>query len=65
MFLIDGIQYSMNKKDFYKNKNWLHKRYVQDKMTPEQIATECGCTTQTIYVYLNKFGLRMGRKGRR
>ena len=55
----------VNKKDFYKNKSWLHKRYVQDKKTPEEIAQECGCTPQNIYIYLQKFGLKMGRKGRR
>lgn len=55
----------MPKNDLYKNKSWLHKRYVQDKKTPEEIAAECGCTIQTIYLYLNKFGLKMGRKGRR
>jgi len=53
----------MNK--FYQSKNWLHKRYVQDKKTPEQIAEECGVTLQTIYLYLKKFNLQKGRKGRR
>ena len=65
MYLTDGLRYSMGKNEFYKNKAFLHKRYVQDKKTPEEIAEECGCTVQTVYVYLNKFGLRMGRKGRR
>lgn len=62
--MIDGVLF-LSKKDFYKNKSWLHKRFVQDKKTPEEIAQECGCTVQTIYLYLNKFGLKMGRKGRR
>lgn len=53
------------KKEYYKNKSWLHKRYVQDKRTPQEIADECGVTLQTIYLYLNKTGLKMGRKGRR
>jgi hypothetical protein len=53
----------MNK--FYTSKGWLHKRYVQDKKTPEEIAKECGVTVQTIYLYLNKFKLKKGRKGRR
>lgn len=48
----------------YQNKTWLHKRYVQDKKTPEEIAAECKCTVQTIYLYLGKFGLKRGRKGR-
>lgn len=55
----------MKRNDLYKSKAFLHKRYVQDKKTPEEIASECGCTVQTIYVYLNKFGLKMGRNGRR
>lgn len=55
----------VNRKDLYKNKTYLHKRYVQDKKTPQEIADECGCTVQNIYLYLNKFGLKMGRKGRR
>jgi hypothetical protein len=53
----------MNKN--YQSKAWMHKRYVQDKKTPEEIAQECGVTIQTIYLYLNKFHLRRGRKGRR
>lgn len=65
MFLTNGMCYIMPKYDLYKNKTWLHKRYVQDKKTPDEIAKECGCTVQTIYLYLNKFGLKMGRKGRR
>lgn len=56
---------SAKKKDYYKNKAFLHKRFVQDKKTPEEIAKECQCTVQTIYLYLNKFGLKMGRKGRK
>lgn len=63
--MIDGMYFLMTKKDFYKNKSWLHKKYVQDKKTPQQIADECGVTLQTIYLYLTKFGLKMGRKGRR
>lgn len=49
----------------YKNKSFLHKRYVQDKKTPKEIAEECGVTIQTIYAYLKKFNLTSGRKGRR
>lgn len=56
---------SAKKRDYYKNKAFLHKRFVQDKKTPQEIADECGVTLQTIYLYLNKFGLKMGRKGRR
>ena len=65
MYLTNGTCYTMPKHDLYKSKAWLHKRYVQDKKTPDEIAKECGCTVQTVYLYLNKFGLKMGRKGRR
>jgi hypothetical protein len=64
MLVINGVLF-LSSKDFYKNKSWLHKRYVQDKRTPQQIADECGVTLQTIYLYLGKFNLKMGRKGRR
>jgi hypothetical protein len=46
----------------YTNDNWLRKRYVMDKKTPEDIAKECGCSVETIYVYLAKFGLRKSKR---
>jgi hypothetical protein len=46
----------------YTSESWLRKRYVMDKKTPEDIAKECGCTVETIYVYLAKFGLRKSRR---
>ncbi len=46
----------------YTSESWLRKRYVIDKKTPEEIAKECGCTVETIYVYLAKFGLRKSRR---
>ena len=46
----------------YTSESWLRKRYVMDKKTPEEIAKECGCTVETIYVYLAKFGLRKSRR---
>lgn len=46
----------------YTSESWLRKRYVIDKKTPEDIAKECGCTVETIYVYLAKFGLRKSRR---
>lgn len=47
----------------YKSRTFLEKRYLFDRKTPEEIAKECGCTVQTIYVYLELFGFT--RKGRR
>lgn len=46
----------------YQNENWLRKRYLMDKKTPEEIAKECGASVETIYVYLGKFGLRKTRR---
>ena len=46
----------------YTNVSWLKKRYQLDKKTPQDIAKECGVSTATIYVYLDKFGLRKGKR---
>jgi len=46
----------------YTNKNWLTKRYLVDKKTPEDIAKECGVSAETIYVYLGKFELKKSRR---
>jgi hypothetical protein len=46
----------------YTNETWLRKRYTMDKRTPEEIAKECGCSVETVYVYLAKFGLRKSRR---
>lgn len=44
------------------NENWLRKRFLVDKKTPEEIAKECGISVETVYVYLAKFGLRKSRR---
>ena len=46
----------------YTNENWLRKRFLMDKKSPEDIAKECGVSVETIYVYLGKFGLRKSRR---
>jgi hypothetical protein len=46
----------------YTNEVWLKKRFVLDKKTPQEIASECGASVETIYVYLAKFGLRKSRR---
>lgn len=46
----------------YTNENWLRKRYLIDKKSPEEIAKECNATVETVYVYLAKFGLRKSRR---
>ena len=46
----------------YTNQIWLKKRYQLDRKTPQEIAKECGVSVATIYVYLDKFGLRKSRR---
>ena len=46
----------------YTSEVFMRKRYVMDKKTPEEIAKECGCTIETVYVYLAKFKLRRSKR---
>ena len=46
----------------YTSEAFMRKRYLMDKKTPEEIAKECGCTVETVYVYLAKFGLRKSKR---
>jgi hypothetical protein len=46
----------------YTSEVYMRKRYVMDKKSPEEIAKECGASVETIYVYLNKFGLIKSRR---
>jgi hypothetical protein len=46
----------------YTSETFMRKRYLMDKKTPEEIAKECGCSLETVYVYLAKFGLRKSRR---
>ena len=46
----------------YTSETFMRKRYLVDKKTPEEIAKECGCTVETVYVYLAKFGLRKSKR---
>jgi DNA-binding phage protein len=41
----------------YKNKDWLHRRYVVQRKSMEEIAHECGVTVMTIYRALKEKGL--------
>lgn len=45
------------KKEYYRSREWLRKRYVIDKKSLEEIAKECGVTTMTVYNWLKKFDL--------
>ena len=46
----------------YTNKAWLTKRVINDKKAPEDIAKECGCSTETIYVYMAKFNIKKTKR---
>ena len=46
----------------YTSEIYMRKRYLMDKKTPEEIAKECDCSVETIYVYLAKFGLRKSKR---
>lgn len=46
----------------YTSKTWLHKRFIVDKKSPQEIAKECETSVETIYVYLAKFGLRKSKR---
>jgi Zn-dependent peptidase ImmA (M78 family) len=46
------------KNGLHLSKNFLSKRYVMDKKSPEDIAKECGVSVQLIYRQLKKFGLK-------
>lgn len=46
----------------YMNENFMRKRYLVDKKSPEEIAKECGVTVETVYVYLAKFKLRKSKR---
>jgi Zn-dependent peptidase ImmA (M78 family) len=48
----------MKNNKLHQSENYLKKRYVNDRKTPEDIAKECGVSVQLIYRQLKKFGLK-------
>jgi len=60
--LILGLTNNSMAAKLYTSEVFMRKRYVMDKKTPEEIAKECGCTVETVYVYLAKFGLRKSKR---
>jgi len=46
----------------YTNQLWLTKRIIHDKKTPEEVAKECGCSAETIYVYMAKFKIKKTKR---
>ena len=62
IFLIQRLTNNTMAAKLYTSEIFMRKRYIIDKKTPEEIAKECGCTVETIYVYLAKFGLRKSKR---
>jgi hypothetical protein len=62
IFLIRKLTNNLMPAKLYTSEIFMRKRYVMDKKTPEEIAKECGCTVETVYVYLAKFGLRKSKR---
>ena len=62
MLLIEKLTNNDMAAKLYTSEVFMRKRYVMDKKTPEEIAKECGCTVETVYVYLAKFGLRKSKR---
>jgi Zn-dependent peptidase ImmA (M78 family) len=48
----------MRSKGLHLSEQFMRKRYVLDKKSPEDIAKECGVSVQLIYRQLKKFGLK-------
>ena len=47
---------------YYKNKDWLKKRYINEKMSTYRIAEICNCNSSTIWRNLKKFGILVRTK---
>ena len=62
MLLIRKLTNNTMSGKLYQSEVYMRKRYVLDKKTPEEIAKECNCTVETVYVYLAKFGLRKSKR---
>lgn len=45
----------------YQSAVWLRKKYLVDRWTVDELAAYCDTSRETIYVYLNKFGVLKGR----
>lgn len=47
----------MSRLKLYESKQWLYKKWVEDKMTVPEIAEAAGCSSRTVYSKLKEFGL--------
>lgn len=52
----------MSSGKMYTSEIFMRKRYLMDRKSPEEIAKECDCSVETVYVYLAKFGLRKSKR---
>lgn len=48
----------MKKLEFYKNKNWLHKRYVEERLSLREIAEICSVDNKTILYWMRKLKIK-------
>ena len=61
-FLRKGLTINIVGAKLYTSEVFMRKRYLVDKKSPEEIAKDCGCTVETVYVYLAKFGLKKSKR---
>ena len=62
ILLIQRVMNSMVSGKMYTSEVFMRKRYLMDRRSPEEIAKECDCSVETVYVYLAKFGLRKSKR---
>jgi|Deesub1362A_J573_1020465.scaffolds.fasta_scaffold40130_1 hypothetical protein len=55
----------MNKLKPYKNKDWLVKQHINNRLTLEEIAVLCDVHPRTIRRYLNKFNILKNKYSKR
>ncbi|MCK4289105.1 MAG: helix-turn-helix domain-containing protein [Bacteroidales bacterium] len=48
----------------YENKEWLEKKYLEEKKSSIEIAKICDCTKPTILRWMKKFGIEGRPSGR-
>lgn len=49
----------MVNKPLYQNRDWLYKRYIEERRTSTDIAKQCGCDLTTITRWLRKYGIKI------
>ena len=54
----DAAESEQEKKELWKDRDWLFQRYLVEKRSPVDIAKEAGCSIGTLYHWINKYGLK-------